>query len=51
MSYVHPEYLVETDWVAEHLNDRDVRIIESDEDPLLYSIGHIPGAVNFPVAT
>ena len=45
MSYVHPEYLVETDWVAKHLNDRDVRIIESDEDPLLYSIGHIPGAV------
>src|SRR6476619_7117559 len=45
MSYVHPEYLVETDWVAEHLNDPNVRIIESDEDPLLYAVGHIPGAV------
>jgi len=45
MSYVHPEYLVETDWVAEHLNDPEVRIIESDEDPLLYAVGHIPGAV------
>lgn len=45
MSYAHPEYLVETDWVAEHLNDANVRIIESDEDPLLYAIGHIPGAV------
>ena len=45
MSYAHPEYLVETDWVAEHLNDENVRIIESDEDPLLYAIGHIPGAV------
>jgi thiosulfate/3-mercaptopyruvate sulfurtransferase len=45
MSYVHPEYLVETDWVADHLNDPDVRIIESDEDPLLYAVGHIPGAV------
>jgi len=45
MSYAHPEYLVETDWVAEHLNDANVRIIESDEDPLLYTIGHIPGAV------
>ena len=45
MSYVHPEYLVETEWVAEHLKDRDVRIIESDEDPLLYGVGHIPGAV------
>ncbi len=45
MSYVHPEYLVETEWVAAHSNDPDVRIIESDEDPLLYSIGHVPGAV------
>ncbi|HKJ39736.1 MAG TPA: sulfurtransferase [Anaerolineales bacterium] len=45
MSYVHPEYLVDTEWVAEHLEDPNVRIIESDEDPLLYSIGHIPGAV------
>lgn len=44
MSYAHPEYLVETNWVAEHLNDPNVRIIESDEDPLLYAIGHIPGA-------
>ena len=44
MSYAHPEYLVETDWVAEHLNDPNIRIIESDEDPLLYAIGHIPGA-------
>ncbi len=45
MSYVHPEYLVDTEWVAAHLDDKKVRIIESDEDPLLYSIGHIPGAV------
>src|SRR5574341_1605252 len=45
MSYVYPEYLVDTEWVAAHLEDRNVRIIESDEDPLLYSIGHIPGAV------
>jgi thiosulfate/3-mercaptopyruvate sulfurtransferase len=45
MSYVHPEYLVDTEWVASHLEDQSVRIIESDEDPLLYSIGHIPGAL------
>ena len=44
MSYARPEYLVETDWVADHLNDPNIRIIESDEDPLLYAIGHIPGA-------
>ncbi len=43
--YVHPEVLVSTQWVAEHLNDPQVRIIESNEDPLLYPSGHIPGAV------
>ncbi len=43
--YAHPEVLVSTDWVAEHLHDAKVRIIESDEDPLLYTSGHIPGAV------
>ena len=37
--YAHPEYLVETDWVADHLDDPQVRIIESDEDPLLYKMG------------
>ena len=45
MEYVHPEYLVSTEWVAAHLDDPSVRIIESDEDPLLYPMGHIPGAV------
>ncbi len=43
--YAHPEVLVSTEWVAEHLNDPNVRIIESNEDPLLYPSGHIPGAV------
>jgi thiosulfate/3-mercaptopyruvate sulfurtransferase len=45
MSYTHPEYLVETEWVAEHAGDAGVRIVESDEDPLLYKMGHVPGAV------
>jgi thiosulfate/3-mercaptopyruvate sulfurtransferase len=44
-SYAHPEVLVETDWVAEHLNDPKVRLVESNEDILLYDTGHIPGAV------
>lgn len=44
-SYAHPEFLVETDWVAQHLDDPTVRIVESDEDYLLYETGHIPGAV------
>jgi thiosulfate/3-mercaptopyruvate sulfurtransferase len=43
--YAHPEYLVDTVWVAAHLNDPKVRIVESDEDYLLYDTGHIPEAV------
>lgn len=43
--YVHPEVLVSTDWVAAHLNDPSIRVIESNEDVLLYPAGHIPGAV------
>jgi thiosulfate/3-mercaptopyruvate sulfurtransferase len=43
--YAFPEYLVETEWVAAHLNDPAVRLVESDEDSLLYETGHIPGAV------
>jgi thiosulfate/3-mercaptopyruvate sulfurtransferase len=43
--YANPDALVSTDWVAAHLDDPDVRIVESDEDVLLYDTGHIPGAV------
>jgi len=43
--YANADKLVSTAWVAQHLNDSDVRIIESNEDPLLYPSGHIPGAV------
>ncbi len=43
--YARPDVLVSTEWVAEHLNDPNVRIVESDEDVLLYDTGHIPGAV------
>ncbi len=43
--YAHPEVMVETDWVAENLNNPNVRLIEADEDVLLYETGHIPGAV------
>jgi len=43
--YAHPEVLVSTQWVADHLADPDVRIVESNEDVLLYETGHIPGAV------
>jgi thiosulfate/3-mercaptopyruvate sulfurtransferase len=42
--YAHPESLVSTEWLAAHLHDPDIRIIESDEDVLLYDTGHIEGA-------
>jgi thiosulfate/3-mercaptopyruvate sulfurtransferase len=46
--YAHPEVLVETSWVMEHLNDSRVRIAEVDYDPTTnYVQGHIPGAVLF----
>src|SRR5437016_12216912 len=48
MSYAHPEVLVSTEWVQEHLNDPKVRIAEVDYDSIAnYQLGHIPGAVLF----
>jgi Rhodanese-like domain len=44
--YAHPEALVETDWLEKHLKDDGLRIIESNEDILLYDTGHIPDAVH-----
>ena len=44
--YAHPDVLVSTDWVQQHLQDPGVRIIESNEDTLLYASGHLPGAVH-----
>ena len=41
----HPEVLVSTAWVAGHLDDPKVRVVESNEDQLLYRSGHIPGAL------
>lgn len=46
INYSNPDILVSTDWVAEHINDASIRIIESNEDQLLYSSGHIPKAVH-----
>jgi thiosulfate/3-mercaptopyruvate sulfurtransferase len=41
------DVLVETDWVAEHLNDDDIKVVEVDENPALYAEAHIPGAIGF----
>ncbi|HEY4557788.1 MAG TPA: sulfurtransferase [Enteractinococcus sp.] len=43
--YAHPEKLVSTKWVAEYKDHPNVVLLESNEDTLLYSTGHIPGAV------
>lgn len=43
--YARPDFLVSTQWVADHLNDPNIRVVESDEDILLYDQGHVPGAV------
>src|SRR2546426_5598824 len=47
VSYAHPEVLVSTDWVATHLNDTGVRLIEVDVDTTAYDSGHIAGAVGW----
>jgi len=45
--HADPDVLVSTEWVAQHLGDTaNVRIVESNEDLLLYSTGHVPGAVH-----
>ena len=45
--YIHGDILVSTDWVAENLNNTDtIRLVESNEDLLLYSTGHIQNAVH-----
>ena len=44
-AYAHPDRLVSTGWLAEHLGDPGLVVLESDEDVLLYESGHIPGSV------
>ncbi|HEV8303871.1 MAG TPA: sulfurtransferase [Gemmatimonadales bacterium] len=47
MAQTQPEVLVSTAWVAEHLNDPAVRLIEVDVDTTSYDTGHLPGAVGW----
>src|SRR5438552_7911541 len=47
MSDYAKEVLVDADWLQEHLNDDDIRIVEVDENPDLYGEAHIPGAIGF----
>ena len=45
-AYANPRAVVETEWLAKHLDSPSIRIVESNEDVLLYDTGHIPGAVH-----
>jgi thiosulfate/3-mercaptopyruvate sulfurtransferase len=47
MSDYAKDVLVDADWLAEHLNDESIRIVEVDENPELYAEAHIPGAIGF----
>ena len=46
-NYAHPEYLVSTQWVADHLTNPRIRVVEVDVDTAVYDTGHIPGAVGW----
>jgi thiosulfate/3-mercaptopyruvate sulfurtransferase len=48
-NYGNPQLLVETRWLAMHLDDRDLRIIDMRNSPEEYAAGHIPGAIHLPV--
>src|SRR3954471_16574936 len=41
------DVLVDTQWVQDHLEDENLRIVEVDENPALYEEAHIPGAIGF----
>jgi thiosulfate/3-mercaptopyruvate sulfurtransferase len=43
----HPESIVETEWVADHLGDSNLALVEVDVDTTAYDQGHVPGAVGW----
>jgi thiosulfate/3-mercaptopyruvate sulfurtransferase len=47
MSDYSKDVLVDADWLEEHLNDENIRVVEVDENPALYAEAHIPGAIGF----
>ncbi|WP_194834233.1 sulfurtransferase [Nocardia sp. XZ_19_369] len=44
-SYAHPHRLVTTEWLSANIGTSGLKIVESNEDILLYDIGHVPGAI------
>ncbi len=45
-AYANPDVLVTTEWLAGQLDNPAIRVVESNEDTLLYASGHIPGAAH-----
>ncbi|MGH2678605.1 MAG: sulfurtransferase, partial [Actinomycetota bacterium] len=45
--YANPDALVDTGWLADHLEDPAVRIIDVDEDTAAYEKGHITGSIGW----
>ncbi|MCB9597383.1 MAG: sulfurtransferase [Sandaracinaceae bacterium] len=50
-SYAYPQTLVDTDWVHDHREDPDVRVVEVDVDTFAFEEGHIPGAIGWDWAS
>ncbi|MBI2866613.1 MAG: sulfurtransferase [Chloroflexi bacterium] len=48
VGFANPQLLVETDWLAQHLNDTDLRIVDL-RAAAKYNEGHVPGAVNLAI--
>ncbi|WP_280483806.1 sulfurtransferase [Nocardia farcinica] len=44
-AYAHPHRLVTTEWLSANIGAPGLKIVESNEDILLYDIGHVPGAI------
>ncbi|QIS01885.1 sulfurtransferase [Nocardia brasiliensis] len=44
-AYPHPHRLVTTEWLSANIGTSGLKIVESNEDILLYDIGHVPGAI------
>lgn len=46
-AYAHPSALVSTAWVAEHLDDPSLRLVEVDVDAAAHEQGHLRNAVGW----
>lgn len=50
-NYARPDVLIDTQWLADHLNDSNLRVVEVDMSPKPYENSHIPGAIFWNILT